>query len=107
MIPGSGRSAGDGIGYPLQYSWVSLVAQLVKNPFAMQETGFNPWVGNIPCRRERLSTPVFWPGEFYGLYSPWGWKESDTTGLLSLSLSLLKSTGLELVRYLYMVLADT
>ena len=30
-IPGSGRSSGDGIGYPLQYSWASLVAQLVKN----------------------------------------------------------------------------
>ena len=31
MIPGLGGSAGEGIGYPLQYSWVSLVAQLVKN----------------------------------------------------------------------------
>ena len=31
-IPGSGRFAGEGIGYPLQYSWASLVAQLVKNP---------------------------------------------------------------------------
>ena len=30
-IPGSGRSAGEGIGYPLQYSWASLVAQLIKN----------------------------------------------------------------------------
>ena len=37
-IPGSGRSAGEGIGYSLQYSWASLVAQLVKNPPAMQET---------------------------------------------------------------------
>ena len=37
-IPGSGRSAGEGIGYPLQYSWASLVAQLVKNPPAMWET---------------------------------------------------------------------
>ena len=36
-IPGSGRSAGEGIGYPLQYSWASLVAQLVKNPPAMWE----------------------------------------------------------------------
>ena len=34
----SGRSAGEGIGYPLQYSWVFLVAQLVKNPPAMQKT---------------------------------------------------------------------
>ena len=37
-IPGSGRSAGEGIGYPLQYSWAALVVQLVKNPPAMQET---------------------------------------------------------------------
>ena len=37
-IPGSERSAGEGIGYPLQYSWLSLVAQLVKNLPAMQET---------------------------------------------------------------------
>ena len=36
--PGSGRSPGEGIGYPLQYSWASLVAQLVKNPPAMWET---------------------------------------------------------------------
>ena len=38
LIPGSGRSAGEGTGYPLQYSWASLVAQLVKNPPAMWET---------------------------------------------------------------------
>ena len=38
-IPGPGRSAGEGIGYPLQYSWASLVAQLVKNLPAMLETG--------------------------------------------------------------------
>ena len=38
LIPGSGRSPGEGTGYPLQYSWASLVAQLVKNPPAMQET---------------------------------------------------------------------
>jgi len=37
-IPGLGRSAGEGIGYPLQYSWASLVAQMVKNPCAMWET---------------------------------------------------------------------
>ena len=38
LIPGSGRSAGEGIGYPLQYSWASLAAQLVNNLPAMQET---------------------------------------------------------------------
>ena len=37
-IPRSGRSAGEGIGCLLQYFWVSLVAQLVKNPPTMQET---------------------------------------------------------------------
>ena len=37
-IPGSERSAGEWIGYPLQYSWASLVAQVVKNPPAMRET---------------------------------------------------------------------
>ena len=37
-IPGLGRSTGEGIGYPLQYSWASLVTQLVKNPLAMWET---------------------------------------------------------------------
>ena len=38
LFPGSGRYPGEGIGYPLQYSWASLVAQLVKNPPAMQGT---------------------------------------------------------------------
>ena len=38
LIPGSGRSTGEGIGYPLQYSWASLVVQLVKNPSTMHET---------------------------------------------------------------------
>ena len=42
-IPGSGRSAGEGINYPLQYSWASLVAQLVKNLSAVQET----WVRSL------------------------------------------------------------
>ena len=43
LIPGSGRSSGEGIGYPLLYSWASLVAQLVKNLPAMQET----WVQSL------------------------------------------------------------
>ena len=42
-IPGLGRSAGEGIGYPFQYSWATLVTQLVKNPCAMQET----WVRSL------------------------------------------------------------
>ena len=38
MIPGLGNSPGEGIEYPLQYSWASLVVQTVKNLPAMQET---------------------------------------------------------------------
>ena len=71
-IPGSGRSPGEGIGYPLQYSWTSLVAQLVKNPPAMRETWVWSLYGKILWRRKRLPSPVFWPGEFHGLHSPWG-----------------------------------
>ena len=43
MIPESGTCSGEGIGYPLQYSWASLVAQLVKTPPAMEET----WVQSL------------------------------------------------------------
>ena len=43
MVPGSGRYTGEGIGYPLQYSWASLVAQMVKHPPAMRET----WVRSL------------------------------------------------------------
>ena len=58
LIPGLERSAGEGIGYPLQYSWASLVAQLAKNPPAMGET----WVGKIPWRRERGYYPLQYSG---------------------------------------------
>ena len=78
---GSGRSPGDRAGCPLQYSWASLVARLAKNPPATRET----WVQSLG--KERLPTPVFWPGECHGLYSPRGCKESDTTEQLSLHFS--------------------
>ena len=61
-----------------------LVAQVVKNPPAMQETPvwFLGWEERL--EKGRLPPPVFWPGEFHGLYSPWGHRESDTTEGLSL-----------------------
>ena len=62
LIPGSGSSPGEGIGYPLQYCWAFLVAQMVKNSPAMWET----WVGKVPWRRAWQPTPVFLSGE-----SPW------------------------------------
>ena len=52
--------------------------------FHYKGRGFNPWVGKIPWRRERLPTPVLWPGKFHGLYSPRGRKKWDTTERLSL-----------------------
>ena len=55
LIPGSGRSAGEGTDYPLQYSWVSLVAQLVKNLPTMWET----WVRSLgwedPLEKEKAT----------------------------------------------------
>ena len=48
-IPGLGRSPGEGTGYPLQYSWASLVAQMVKNPLAMWvDLGSVPGLGQSP-----------------------------------------------------------
>ena len=61
----------------------SLVTQLVKNLPQCRRPGFDSWIGKIPWRRERLPAPVFWTGEFHGLYSPWGRKELDTTERLS------------------------
>ena len=85
-IPVPGGSAGEEIGYPLLYSWASLVAQLVKDLTAMQES----WVQSLgqedPLEKGKATHLVFWPGEFQGLYSPWGHKELDMTERLSLSL---------------------
>ena len=50
-IPGSGRSAGEGIGCPLQYSWASLVAQLVKYPPAISQTLVRPLSQEDPLEK--------------------------------------------------------
>ena len=50
-IPGSGRSPGEGIGCPPQYSWASLVAQLGKNPPAMRETWVPPMGWEDPLEK--------------------------------------------------------
>ena len=88
-IPGSGRSAGEGMGYPLQGgapvapSWASLVAQLVKNLPAMWETWVRSMGWEDPLEKGKATHSRILAGEFYGLYSP---KESDTTERHSLSL---------------------
>ena len=61
------KSTGEGIGYPLQYSWASLWLSWQRIHLQCRRPGFDPWVGKITWRRERLLTPVFWPGEFHGL----------------------------------------
>ena len=76
------------------YIQVSLVAQLVKNPPAMQETPVWYLGWEIPWRQEQVPTPVFLPRESHGQrslagYSPWGLKESDWSEWLSLSLSFI------------------
>ena len=67
----------------------SPVPQLVKNLPVIQETWVQSLAEKIPWRREKVSTPVFWPVEFHGLYNPWGCKELDMTERLSLSLLCL------------------
>ena len=54
---------------------VFLVASVVKNQPANAETRVQSLGWKILWRREQLPTPVFWPAEFHGLYSPWGRKE--------------------------------
>ena len=86
-IPGSGRSAREGTGYPLPYSWASLVAQLVRIHLQCR---FDPWVGEIPwrrgdpleMRRATHSSVLAWriPSTVY----PWGCKEWGTTEHLPL-----------------------
>ena len=53
LIPGLGRSTGEGIGYPLQYSWASLVAQLVKNPPAIREAWIQSLGWEDPLEKEK------------------------------------------------------
>ena len=62
LIPGSERSPGEGIGYPLQYSWASLVAQLVKNPPAIQDTWVRPlgWVDPLEKGKAIHSSILAW-----------------------------------------------
>ena len=78
-IPGSGRSTGEGTGYPLQYSRTSLVAQLIKIPPAMQET----WVWSLgwedPLGKGKATHSSILTWRIPCTCSPWGHKLSDTT----------------------------
>jgi len=73
LIPGSGRSAGEGIGYSLQYSWASLVAQMVKNLPVMQKTWVlslgweNPLKKGTATYSSALVWRISWTKELGGL----------------------------------------
>ena len=78
----------------------SLVAQSVKNLPAVQETGFDTWVGKIPWRRKWQPTPVSLPGKSHGQRSlvgcsPCGRKESGTTERLTLTYLCLNKTKIK------------
>ena len=86
MILELGRSHGEAIGYPLQYSWASLVAQLVKNLPSMQETWFQSlgWEDPLEEGMATHSSILTWRipmdrGAWWAACSPWGHKELDTT----------------------------
>ena len=80
-IPGSGRSTGEGIGYKLQYSWASLVAQLVKNPPAMRET----WVGTSGLENSMDCISQTQLSDFHFHFSLQEEDQSDKTVILSSS----------------------
>ena len=89
LIAGSRRSTREGIGYPLQYSWASLVTQLVEDLPA--DPGSTPGLGRSPG--EGKDYPLQYSGLENSMdYSPWGCKESDTTERLSLHFTCLTAS---------------
>ena len=79
-------------GPPLWLSWWNICLQCGRS-------GFDPWFGKSPWRRERLPTPVFWPGEFHGLYSPWGHKDLDMTSNFHFHFHMWKVNFISLWNY--------
>ena len=95
-IPGSGRSTGEGVGYPLQYSWVSLVAQVVRNPPAMWEIWIQSlgWEDLLKKGKATHSSLLAWR-------IPWTVKsmesQRDTTERLAFSLFTFKLPFITLI----------
>ena len=86
LTPELGRSAREGIGYPFQYSWASLVAQMIKNLPTMWEILVQSlsWEDPLEKRMATDSSILAWriswtEGPGGPPYSPWGHKELDTT----------------------------
>ena len=124
LIPRSGRSPGEGNGYPLQCSclanpmdrgaWQAMVQRVEESQTWLKwpstyphcrRPEFDSRVGKIPWKREWQPTPVFLPGEFHGQkslvdYSPWGHEVWDTTerpSLLLFNKTVMDLTGLHSV----------
>ena len=88
MIPVLGRFSGEGIGYPFQYSWASLVTQKVKNPPEMRKIWVQTMGWEDPPEEPMVthSSIRVWRSpwtESLASYSPWGGKELDMTERLS------------------------
>jgi len=88
VLPGS-KTPGEGLGYSLQYSWASLVAQMVKNPPAIQETWVQ-FLGWEDPLEEGMATPLQYSclenpqgQRILAGYNLWGHKELDTTEQLN------------------------
>ena len=99
-IPGSGRSAGEGIGYLLQYSWASLVAQQVENLPAIRETWILSLGWEDPWRKERQPTPVSGLENsvdciIHGVTKSWTWLSDfhSTHSLCSANKNTFSSVG--------------
>ena len=95
-----GNSLGGGIAYPLQYSWASIVAQMVKNPPEMWGTwvGRSPGAGHgSPLQYFCLENPHV-QRRLVG-YSPWGHKELDMTEQLSTAHILSKIFSVKFGRH--------
>ena len=95
-IPGSGRSAAEGIGYPLQYSWASLVAQLVENLPAMQETRVWPLGWEDPLEKGKATHASILAWRIRGTIQSMGSQKvrHHWVTFISLSIPLLHSTRL-------------
>ena len=81
-IPGLGKPPGEGIGYPLQYSWAAPVAQLVKNLPATWETWVRSLGGEVPPEKRKATHSSILAGRIPWT-SPWGCEELDSTERLS------------------------
>ena len=73
LIPGLRRSPGEGKGYPLQYSWASQVAQMVKNLPALRET----WVGSLGWEDSSLEKGKATHSSILAWSTPWGCEQLD------------------------------